>query len=139
MAGRLIVQLQPAQPSQRLRRFYEAVDLTGTAMELRELALWIVAGGVSFAVIYAIWTMEGVGVRYVLAIAMAMIAALLATLFVSSRFASWVTSQMRFDSPDGAADVHMFSFLAVNVAALVVGWTIGWVLGGAFARRRRSF
>jgi len=108
-------------------------------MDVREIALWALTGGVALTVIYAIWAMEGVAVRYVLAMALAAVCALMATLFVSSRVASYVTNHMRFESPDGAADVHMFTYLGVSAAALAGGWILGWVLSAPFARERRSF
>ena len=108
-------------------------------MELREIALYLLLAGVAGTVVYAIWAMEGVAVRYVLAMALAALSALIATLFVSSRVASWVTAHMRFESPDGAADVHMFTFLGVSLGALLAGWIVGWIVSAPFARERRGF
>lgn len=72
--------------------------------------------------------------RYLLAMLAAMGCALLATLFVSSPFASLVVKQFSFDSPDTVADLHSFVFMATNIAALLLGWSLGWALGGRFVK-----
>lgn len=72
--------------------------------------------------------------RYLLAMIVAMVFALLATLFVSSPLASFAVRQFSFDNPDTVADLHSFVFMAANVAALLLGWSIGWALGGRFVR-----
>ncbi|MGF1649983.1 MAG: hypothetical protein ACFCUN_06000 [Hyphomicrobiaceae bacterium] len=105
-------------------------------MELKHLALWVLAGGLTVGVLYAIWAMQGIAVRYILAMAFAAAAALVTTLFLASPVASYVTHQMTFESPDGAADVHMFTFLGVNALALFIGWSIGWLVSRPFAERQ---
>ena len=104
-------------------------------MEPRDIAIWVFAGLVAVAVLYAIWTVRGVALRYVMAMSLAAGAALLSTLLVASPVASWVTGHLRFEGPDGAADVHMFTFLGVNIAALVVGWALGCIVSGPLAGR----
>lgn len=72
--------------------------------------------------------------RYVIAIVCAIPAALLATLYVSSPVATWVTNQFTYDSPDTVADLHILVFMAVNVLALAIGWAVGWMIGGRIVR-----
>lgn len=72
--------------------------------------------------------------RYLIAMIAAMGVALLATLFVSSPVASWVVSRFTFDSPDTVADLHSFVFMAMNALGLLVGWSIGWALGGRLVK-----
>ncbi|MEM7778583.1 MAG: hypothetical protein AAF732_23645 [Pseudomonadota bacterium] len=102
------------------------------------LALWLVVGVATATVLYAIWAGRGVAVRYILAMVFACVGALVATLFISSAVASYVTSNMTFDSPDGVELIHALVWLGVNGGALVLGWIIGWFLSGPIVRRRKS-
>ncbi|MGE0626634.1 MAG: hypothetical protein AB7O43_02325 [Hyphomicrobiaceae bacterium] len=70
--------------------------------------------------------------RYILAMIFAVVVALGVSVFVSGDVATWVVSHQSFESPDDVADRHALVFMAVNVVALLVGWGIGWVLGGVF-------
>ncbi len=72
--------------------------------------------------------------RYVLAIVFAVIVALGASMFVAPDVASWVVARQSFDSPDDVADRHVTIFMAVNIAALALGWCIGWALGALLER-----
>ncbi|MCL4768598.1 MAG: hypothetical protein KJZ80_20470 [Hyphomicrobiaceae bacterium] len=67
--------------------------------------------------------------RYLIAMIFAIVFAAAATVFVSSRVATWVVSQQAFESPDEVADLHMLVFMSVNLVGLVIGWAIGWWLG----------
>jgi uncharacterized membrane protein YjgN (DUF898 family) len=73
--------------------------------------------------------------RYLVAMLVAIAAAALATVYVSSPVASWVVRQYTFDSPDTVASLHAATFMACNLAALVLGFLIGWGLGRPFARQ----
>ena len=73
--------------------------------------------------------------RYVFAMAGAVVVALLATLFVSVPIANAVVDRYTFDSPDTVADLHAAVFMLSNLAALLIGWVIGWIVGGRFAVR----
>ena len=73
--------------------------------------------------------------RYVYAMAGAVVLALLATLFVSVPLANWVVDRFEFDSPDTVADLHSAAFMLGNLAALLIGWVIGWIVGGRLVRR----
>ena len=75
--------------------------------------------------------------RYLIAMIFAIVAAGSATYFASSPIASLVVSKFTFESPDEVADLHSLVFMGVNLAALAVGWTIGWWLGG-FSRSARD-
>lgn len=68
--------------------------------------------------------------RYLIAMAGAIVTALIATLFVSGPLASWTVDQFTFESPDEVADLHAAVFMGANLAALLIGWVIGWLLGG---------
>lgn len=72
--------------------------------------------------------------RYVIAIALAIVAAFTATVLVSSPIASAIVAGMRFDSPDEVARMHALLFMACNAAALVVGWLLGLAIGARLER-----
>ena len=76
--------------------------------------------------------------RYLIAMLIAIPVALLATLYVSSPFASWVTGLYTYDNPDSVADMHAMAFMACNLAGLVVGWIVGWWIGGLMFPRRNE-
>jgi hypothetical protein len=73
--------------------------------------------------------------RYVFAMAGAIVLALIATLFVSVPIANAVVDRYTFDSPDTVADLHAAVFMLSNLAALLIGWIVGWIIGGRFVRR----
>lgn len=72
--------------------------------------------------------------RYVVAMLFAIAVAALAMLFVSGPIASWTVAKFAFDNPDQVGDMHTGVFMAVNVLTLVVGWLIGWALGGTLVK-----
>ena len=69
--------------------------------------------------------------RYVVAMVFAFIGAALATLFISSSVADWVVARQSFESSDDAENLHMLVFIGTNVAGLIVGWLLGWIIAGA--------
>ena len=73
--------------------------------------------------------------RYVFAMAGAIVLALMATLFISVPIANAVVDRYTFDSPDTVADLHAAVFMLSNLAALLIGWIIGWIVGGRFVTR----
>lgn len=73
--------------------------------------------------------------RYLVAMIAAVAFALPASLFVSTPVANWIVSLFTFDSPDTVGDLHAFAFMASNIAALAVGWTLGWAIGGRFEKQ----
>lgn len=75
--------------------------------------------------------------RYLVAMLFAIIAAGLATVFISSPVASWVVARMAFESPDQVADLHSALFMGVNLLAMLIGWTIGWALGGPLSAKQK--
>lgn len=75
--------------------------------------------------------------RYLVAMVFAIVAAGLAMFFVSSPIATWVVAQFTFESPDEVADLHTLVFMATNIAALLIGFLIGWVVGGPLSAGER--
>jgi hypothetical protein len=67
--------------------------------------------------------------RYLIAMAGAIIVALLASVFVSQPLASMVVDRFTFESPDEVSDLHTAVYMLGNIAGLVVGWAIGWFAG----------
>jgi hypothetical protein len=76
--------------------------------------------------------------RYVIAMALAIVLALLATLYVSPQLASMAVDRFTFDSPDDVGALEDGVFMLSNFAALLIGWTIGWVIGGRFSRQAQA-
>ena len=72
--------------------------------------------------------------RYVIAMVVATVVALLATLFLSTALANLVVNQFTFDNPDDVADLHTAVFMGSNLVALLIGWGIGWLVAGRFVR-----
>jgi hypothetical protein len=70
--------------------------------------------------------------RWLIAILIAIAAAALTTLFISEPLASSVVSRFAFDNPDQVADLHSLIFMGCNLAGLLVGWGLGWLVGGWF-------
>ncbi len=70
--------------------------------------------------------------RYVISMVVAIAFALIATIFISSRLATWVVSGMTFESPDDVANLHALIFMTGNFAALILGWMVGWVLAARY-------
>ena len=73
--------------------------------------------------------------RYVFAMAGAIVLALLAMLFVSVPLANFAVDRYTFDSPDTVADLHAAVFMLSNLAALLIGWIAGWIVGGRLVTR----
>jgi len=67
--------------------------------------------------------------RYLVAIIFAIVGAALAMHFLSGPAANWAALQFKFESSDQAENVNQLAFMLVNLAGLIVGWTIGWALG----------
>lgn len=107
-------------------------------MENLPAVLLAVAGLATLVILIAVWAGRGSTGRYVIAMVIALVAAFLATLFAASPIASYVTSRMVFDSPDGVEAIHGVVWIGVGMLALVVGWTIGWWLSGGVVRRRQT-
>ena len=73
--------------------------------------------------------------RYLLAMATAILFAAIAAMYVSSPIASWVVRQNTFDGPDTVANLHAAVFMASNIAALICGFALGWGLGFRWAEK----
>ena len=72
--------------------------------------------------------------RYLIAMLFAIAGAVLAIMFLSGPLSNWVALQFTFESSDDAESVNQMAFIAVNLLGVIVGWTIGWALGGRFER-----
>jgi hypothetical protein len=72
--------------------------------------------------------------RYLVAILFAIAGAALAMIFLSGPVADWAALQFKFDSSDDAESMNQLAFMVVNLAGLVIGWTIGWAVGGPLVR-----
>ena len=72
--------------------------------------------------------------RYMIAMALAIVLALLATLYVSPQLASMAVDRFTFDSPDEVGALEDGVYMLSNFAALLIGWTIGWLIGGRFSK-----
>ena len=68
--------------------------------------------------------------RYVFAMVAAIIVALITTLFVSPWLASTAVGMFTFESPDEVGNLEDGVYMLSNLVALLVGWGIGWVIGG---------
>lgn len=72
--------------------------------------------------------------RYLIAMVGAVLVAALATIFVSPRLASMMVDQFTFTSPDEVGNLEDGVFMAANVTALLLGWWLGWLIGGRLAK-----
>ncbi|MGE0852155.1 MAG: hypothetical protein AB7O44_21450 [Hyphomicrobiaceae bacterium] len=68
--------------------------------------------------------------RYVIAMVVAIIITLLVTIFVSPLLAGMAVDRFTFDSPDEMGNLEDGVYMLSNLAGLLVGWGIGWVIGG---------
>jgi cell division protein FtsX len=73
--------------------------------------------------------------RYLIAMLVAVVAAVLATLFVSPQLASMAVAHYTFDSPDEVGNLEDGVYMLSNLAALLIGWVIGWLIGGRMVSR----
>jgi len=72
--------------------------------------------------------------RYVFAMVAAIVVALLTTVFVSPYLASTAVSLFTFESPDEVGNLEDGVYMLSNLAGLLIGWTIGWLVGGRFVK-----
>jgi hypothetical protein len=73
--------------------------------------------------------------RYVFAMVAAIIVALITTVFVSPWLASTAVGMFTFESPDEVGNLEDGVYMLSNLAGLMIGWTIGWFIGGRFVKR----
>ena len=70
--------------------------------------------------------------RYLLAMVLGAGAALAATLTISAPLSNFVVGLFAFESPDQVSNLEDVVFMGSSLLALLIGWTIGWALGGNF-------
>lgn len=70
--------------------------------------------------------------RYLLAMVVAAAAALAATLTISAPLASFVVKLFTFESPDQVSNLEDAVFLATSICALILGFIVGWTVGGRY-------
>jgi hypothetical protein len=73
--------------------------------------------------------------RYLIAMLVAVVAAVLATVFVSPQLASMAVGRFTFESPDEVGNLEDGVYMLSNLAALLIGWMIGWLIGGRLVSR----
>ena len=76
--------------------------------------------------------------RYVVAILFAIAGAALAMTYLSQNVADNIVATYRFDNPDQVADMHAAIYMATNAAGLLLGWTLGWLVGMPFKKRPKA-
>ncbi len=74
--------------------------------------------------------------RYVMAMVFGIAGAAAAAWLFAGHLAGWVSRQFTYQSPDGQSDVEQMTFLAILIGGMAIGWTIGWMFGAPYARRR---
>ena len=73
--------------------------------------------------------------RYLIAMLVAVVAAVLVTVVVSPQLASMAVGRFTFDSPDEVGNLEDGVYMLSSLAALLVGWVIGWLAGGRLVTR----
>ena len=73
--------------------------------------------------------------RYLIAMLVAIVVTLLVTVFVSPQLASMAVDRFSFESPDEVGNLEDGVYMLSNLAGLMIGWTIGWFVGGRFDKR----
>jgi hypothetical protein len=73
--------------------------------------------------------------RYLIAMLVAVVAAVVVTVFVSPQLASMAVARYTFESPDEVGNLEDGVFMLSSLAALLVGWVIGWLVGGRLVTR----
>jgi hypothetical protein len=68
--------------------------------------------------------------RYLIAMLAAIVVTLLVTVFVSPLLASMAVDRFTFESPDEMGNLEDGVYMLSNLVALLVGWGIGWIIGG---------
>lgn len=74
--------------------------------------------------------------RTLAAMAVAIAAALITSLYLAQPVATWVTNQFTYDNPDTVGDLHAVVYMGLNVAALVAGYAIGWLASKGLEPKR---
>ncbi len=73
--------------------------------------------------------------RYVIAMAVAIVVALIVTIFISPQIASMAVARYTFESPDEVGNLEDGVYMLSNLAGLLIGWVVGWFIGGRIAAR----
>jgi membrane protein YdbS with pleckstrin-like domain len=73
--------------------------------------------------------------RYVIAMLVAVVVAAIVTVFVSPQLASMAVDRFTFESPDEVGNLEDGVYMLSSLAALLVGWVIGWLVSGRLVSR----
>lgn len=76
--------------------------------------------------------------RVVLAIIGALAGLALGLLLLGNAAGTWLTENQAMQSPDDVATSHALGFLITSFLCLVIGWFVGWGIGGLFGRGGKS-
>ena len=68
--------------------------------------------------------------RYLIAMLVAVAVAAVVTVFVSPLLANLAVDRFTFESPDEVGNLEDGVYMLTSLAALLVGWVIGWLVGG---------
>ena len=68
--------------------------------------------------------------RYLIAMLVAIVVTLLVTVFVSPLLASMAVDRFTFESPDEVGNLEDGVYMLSNLVALLIGWGLGWLIGG---------
>ena len=72
--------------------------------------------------------------RYLIAMLVAIAVAAIVTVFVSPLLANLAVDRFTFESPDEVGNLEDGVYMLSNLAALLIGWTLGWFIGGRFVK-----
>jgi hypothetical protein len=74
--------------------------------------------------------------RYLIAMLVAIVVTLLVTVFLSPLLASMAVDRFTFESPDEMGNLEDGAYMLSNLVALLVGWGLGWLIGGRLVSPR---
>jgi membrane protein YdbS with pleckstrin-like domain len=73
--------------------------------------------------------------RYVIAMLVAIVVTVVVTVFVSPQLATMAVDRFTFESPDEMGNLEDGVYMLSNLVALLLGWALGWIIGGRIVSR----